>query len=335
MHKIFSNILVYIIGSACFLLTLFPAYASEEELKKALFISQWVPQAQFAGYYLAYEKGTYKKYGLDLEIINGGPQISPCDFLQRKKADFINIGLNTAIEARVNGLKLVNIGQLVQKSGLMLIAKRSSGIEKVEDINNKKVGMWTGISQIQALSFIKKYDLKVKVVPQTYSVNLFLRDGVDVASAMWYNEYYTIINSGYDAEELTTFFFSEHDLNFPEDGIYTLEETFQNKPDFCRAFVKASIEGWMYAFKHPGEALDVVLKYAKEASVPANRVHQKWMLEKIRDLILVDNSTEISGILMADDYYRVAEELKDAGIIDKIPAFDTFYKNRDAYYDEK
>jgi len=58
-------------------------------------------------------------------------------------------------------------------------------------------------------------------------VNLFLRDGVDVVSAMWYNEYHTIINSGLNPDELTTFFFHEHGLNFPEDGIYTLEETFK------------------------------------------------------------------------------------------------------------
>lgn len=85
----------------------------------------------------------------------------------------------------------------------------------------------------------------------------------------------------------------------------------------------------------PQEALEIVLRYAKEANIPANRVYQKWMLERMEDLILVDNNTNISGILLADDYYRVAEELKSAGIIDTIPVFNTFYKNCDTYYDEK
>ncbi len=335
MHKTFVKIFLIIAILACFFYTILPTYASENKLKKASFISQWVPQAQFAGYYLAYEKGIYKKYGLDVDIINGGPHISPCDSLEEKRVDFINIGLNTAIEARANGLNLVNIGQLVQRSALMLVAKKSSGIEKIEDINNKKVGVWTGISQLQAMSFIEKYNLKVEVIPQTYSVNLFLRDGVDVASAMWYNEYHTIVNSGYDPDELITFFFSDHDLNFPEDGIYTLEETFKTKPRFCGNFVKASMEGWMYAFTHPKQALEVVLRYTREANIPANKMHQKWMLERMRDLILVDNSTEISGKLITEDYYRVAGELKKAGIISDIPPFDTFYKDCDNYYDEK
>ncbi len=335
MHKVSTKIFLNTAILTCLFLAINLSYASEDELEKASFISQWVPQAQFAGYYLAHEKGIYKKYGLDVDIINGGPHISPCDSLKEKRVDFINIGLNTAIEARANGLNLVNIGQLVQKSAMMLVAKKSSGIEKIEDINNKKIGVWTGISQIQALSFIKKYNLNVEVVPQTYSVNLFLRDGVDVASATWYNEYHTILNSGYDADELITFFFSEYDLNFPGDGIYTLEETFQSRPNFCGDFVRASIEGWIYAFTHSEEALDIVLRHTKEANIPANRMHQKWMLERMEDLMLIDKSIEISGVLRKDDYYRVAKELKNAGIISNIPPFNVFYKDCDNYYDKK
>jgi len=321
--KIFKGIFFTIFFS----LSCFPAYTAEETLKKACFIAQWIPQAQFAGYYVAYEKGIYKKYGIDLQIITGGPLRSPAAFLKDGQADFINMGLNSGIQARATGLKLVNIAQIVQKSACMLVAKKSSGIENIGDINNKKVGVWAGISQIQTLSFIKKYNLKVKVVPQTYSVNLFLRDGIDVASAMWYNEYHTILNAGYNPEELTTFFFSEHDLNFPEDGIYTLQERLQSDPDLCYAFVRASIAGWRYAFEHPEEALDVVLKYAKAAHISANRTHQKWMLERIKDLTLVEGIDEIQGRLSSEDYYRVAEELKKAGTIEKIPEFNDFYRD--------
>jgi len=209
----------------------------------------------------------------------------------------------------------------------MLVAKKSSGIKKIEDINNKKVGVWTGISQMQALSFIEKYNLKVTIVPQTYSVNLFLRGGIDVASAMWYNEYHTILNSGYDPEELTTFFFSEYGLSFPEDGIYTVKETFLSNPRLCCSFVMATIKGWEYAFAHQDEALDIVLKYIKAANMPANRVHQKWMLGRMEDLIMTSGQNKISGKLSPGDYLRVGEELKKAKMISAIPEFNNFYKN--------
>ena len=121
---------------------------------------------------------------------------------------------------------MINIGQIIQRSAFILLAKKSRGINKPEDINNKKVSLWGEEFQIQPRAFFKKYNLKVKIIPQGLSVNLFLGDGVDVASAMWYNEYHTILNSGLNPEELTTFFFYDCGLNFPEDGIYTLEKFF-------------------------------------------------------------------------------------------------------------
>lgn len=297
-----------------------------EELNKITFIPHWVPQAQFAGYYVAYEKGIYKKYGIDLTILKGGPDSSSVEFLEKGKADFANMWLSTAIQKRSQGLKLVNIGQIIQRSALMLVAKKTKGIHKPEDINGKKVGLWGAEFQIQPKAFFKRYDLKVKVIPQSFSVNLFLRDGVDVASAMWYNEYHSILNSGINPEELTTFFFYDYGLNFPEDGIYTLEKNFKKEPSLSCAFVKASIEGWLYAFAHPDEAMDIILKYMSLAKIPANRMHQKWMLERMKDLISPQDSKTPIGILLKTDFLRVAKELKENGFIKDIPEFESFYR---------
>jgi NitT/TauT family transport system substrate-binding protein len=297
-----------------------------ENLKKATFIPQWSPQAQFAGYYVAYEKGIYKKYGIDLTILKGGPDSSPVEFLKKGKADFASMWLSTAIQKRSEGVKLINIGQIIQRSALMFVAKKSAGIHKPEDINDKKVGLWGAEYRIQPNAFFKKYNLKVKVIPQSFSVNLFLRDGVDVASIMWYNEYHTIINSGINPEELSTFFFYDYGLNFPEDGIYTLENNFTKDPSLACAFVRASIEGWLYALDHPDEALKIVLKYLSSAQMPANKMHQEWMLEKMRDLIIPKNTGIPVGTLLQADFMRVAEEMKGNGFIKIIPAFDSFHR---------
>jgi NitT/TauT family transport system substrate-binding protein len=70
------------------ILRLSVAEAAERSLKKASFLPQWSPQAQFAGYYVAYEKGFYKNHGIDLTLIQGGPDRPPSVFLTKGKTDF-------------------------------------------------------------------------------------------------------------------------------------------------------------------------------------------------------------------------------------------------------
>jgi NitT/TauT family transport system substrate-binding protein len=301
------------------MLLMWPAHGSLAQgtgLRKATLIPQWVPQAQFAGYYVAREKGLFRKRGID--------------FLKQGLADFATLWLSSGIAMRAEGIKVLNIGQIVQQSALMLVAKKSRGIHSPRDMQNRKVGLWGPLFQVQPHAFFRKYRITVLEVPQAYSVNLFLWDGVDVVSAMWYNEYHTIVNAGINPEELSTFFFHEHGLNFPEDGIYALEKTWRESPDLCRDFVEASIEGWQYAFDHPDDAVEVIMGELKKEHIPANRIHQKWMLARMKDLILNASGPTAMGQLLEDDYERVGEGLKESGIIETIPSFSDFHRSYDA-----
>lgn len=322
MKKSILICLVLLSGSVSGLYT----RAEGSSLKQATFIPQWSHQAQFAGYYVAYEKGIYEKYGIDLTIMDGGPDSPSTEYLKNGKSDFGTMFLSTAIRERASGVDLVNIAQIVQRSALMLIAKKSSKIYDPKDMDGKKIGLWGPEFQVQARALFKKYNVEPKIIPQTQSVNLFLRDGVDVVSAMWYNEYHTILNDGINPEELNTFFFSDYGLNFPEDGIYTLTENFEKDPSLSCAFVKASIEGWKYAFENPDEAVDIVLKYMHNSKLPANRVHQKWMLSRMKDIIVGDGEITKIGVLKEADYDRVADELRKSGFIKDPPEFRDFYR---------
>jgi NitT/TauT family transport system substrate-binding protein len=259
--------------------------------------------------------------------VQGGPDSPPSRLLGEGAVDFATLWLSTAIRENDRGAKIVNIAQAMQKSALMLIAKKSSGICRPEDMNNRKIGLWGDEFQIQPLALFKKFNLRVKVVAQSYSVNMFLRGGVDVASAMWYNEYHTILNSGYDPEELTTFFYYDYGLNFPEDGIYVKKAYFEKNPELCRSFVRASLEGWQYAFEHPEEALDIVLEYMESAHLPASRAHQKWMLERMKDLMTDGNCTKPSGKLSESDCVAVSNCLRESGLVNSVCEFKDFYKD--------
>jgi NitT/TauT family transport system substrate-binding protein len=299
---------------------------AQATLKKASFAPQWIPQAQFAGYMVALEKGFYREAGLDLTLLVGGPEKPPFVSLESGEATFCTDWLSNGIEKKASGVRIVNLAQISQHSALILVAKKKSEIEQPQDLNGKKVGLWAGQFYLQPNVFFQKYGLKVNVIPNYSSVSLFLKGGVDAMSAMWYNEYHTILNSGLNSEDLTLFFFSQLGLNFPEDGIYCKEETLQQDTEMCAAFVRASMKGWLYAFENQDEALDIVMKHARAAHTGTNRAHQRWMLARMKDLIIPDGDTSYLGKLNPIDYGLVGGILKNLHLIEQIPKFTDFYQ---------
>jgi NitT/TauT family transport system substrate-binding protein len=105
---------------------------------------KWVPQAQFAGYYVAQEKGFYKDAGLDVTIKPGGTDISPVQVIAGKSADVIVNWMPDALAAREAGVPLVNISQIYDRSGMMLTCKKASGISTPADLKGKTLGVWFG-----------------------------------------------------------------------------------------------------------------------------------------------------------------------------------------------
>jgi NitT/TauT family transport system substrate-binding protein len=295
-------------------------------LKKAVYIPHWTPQAQFAGYYVALEKGFFRAQGIDLEILRGGPDAPATAWLEEGKADFATMFLASAIERRAAGAPFVNLAQVVQRSALLLVAKKSSGIKSPADFNGRRIMVWPEF-QLQPLALFRKFNVHPRVITQRNTVNLFLRGGADVVSAMWYNEYHLLLNYGLNEDELTVFHYDDYGLNFPEDGIYCRAETWQRDPALCRGFVRAAFEGWRYAFAHPEEALDMVMTRVREANLPTNRVHQRWMLGVMRQIIMPAGNATRLGHLAEADYERVARELRETGIIADAPAYKAFYED--------
>jgi len=307
-----------------------PVFAAEAPLKKIALAPMWSPQAQFAGYYVALDKGIYASRGIDLSIIKAGPGISPVQALKDKKADFAVLWLTTAIRHRAEGLKLVNLAQIIQRSAMMLITRKSSNIDTIAAMNGRSVGMWGGDLSIPPHALFSQAGVHAREVPLSHTVNLFLRGGIDATSAMWYNEYHTILNSGVDSDELNLFFLNAMGMNFPEDGIYALESSILKDPALADAFVEASLDGWRYAFAHPEEAIDIVVKYMREAKVPAIRVHQRWMLEKIRALSESGHHRRLSGRLQKQDYEAVCLSMRNQGIVKDCLEYSAFCRRRDA-----
>ncbi len=320
-----SRMLLLVLMAA--VLALCPGVA-QSYLKQASLLPQWIPQAQFAGYLVAKEKGFYRDARIDLTLLQGGPGKDPYLTMAAGKATYSTGWLSTAIERRASGIRLVNLAQIMQRSALLLVALKKSGIRKVGDLNGRKVGYWVGEFYVPARVFFGKHNLHVKIIPNYTSITIFSKHAVDAIGAMWYNEYHSILNSGYDPDELTVFRMGDLGVDFPEDGLYCMEATFKADPEMCEAFVQASLRGWLYAFDHREEALDIVMEYANAANTGTNRAHQAWMLARMRDLILPEGDRASLGKLDPKDYLTVRNALKTLYLIDRLPAFKEFYRGK-------
>lgn len=299
--------------------------SSRSEIRKVSFLPYWVSPSQFAGYYIALEKGIYKKYNLDVNIIQYRPFITSTDLIASGDADFSALWLANAIQLKASGVDIVNIAQPSSRSSLMLITKKKSGIDSIEKMNGRRAGIWNGY-EMQPKALFNKYNVNVEFVPIGSTNTLFLMDAVEITNANWFDEYHSILNSGYNPDELNTFFFADYGMNFLEDGIYCLSKLAKNEPDVCIDFINATLDGWRYAFTHKQETLDIVVKVAKNYNLPVNRVHMEWTLDRYKDLYLPEGKTEFNNILHEKDYQLVGKVLKDDKIINEIPDYNEFYQ---------
>jgi len=259
-------------------------FSVQAQPQKLVFSPHWLPQAQFAGYYVAEEMGFYQEAGLDVEIIHPSASVNAMQFLQSGQADIISLFMVSGLDNRFKGVDLVNIAQFSHNSALMFVAKKTSNINSLKDFNGKKIGIWrSGFEEIPK-ALIREHQLDVSWVPILSTVNLFLLGGIDIMTVMWYNEYNQIYLSGLNEDELSTFFLSDYGYNTPEDGLYVLQNTLSEKQDALQAFVEASIKGWQYVEANRDFALDIVIDRMRQENVPSNKAHQQWMLDKVLEL---------------------------------------------------
>jgi NitT/TauT family transport system substrate-binding protein len=257
---------------------------------------KWVTQAQFAGYYVAEEKGFYDEVGLDVTINPGGPDIAPPQVIAGGGADVIVDWMPSALASREKGVPIVNIAQPFKRSGMMLTCLKETGITEPEDFRGKTLGVWFFGNEYPFLSWMSQLgiptdgsDEGVTVVKQGFNVDPLLQKQADCISTMTYNEYWQVIDAGIPAEELITFKY--------EDAAFV---------DVMARFVKATMKGWDYAREHPDEAAEIVLE--NDATGAQTEKHQKRMMREINKL------TEGSdGTLDPADYERTVKTLLSGG----------------------
>ena len=276
---------------------------------------QWVTQAQFAGYYVAKDKGFYDAVGLDVTIRPGGPDIAPPQILAGGGADIMVNWMPSALSARENGLPVVNVAQPFKSSGMMLTCRRDSGISSTDDLVGKTLGVWFFGNEFPFLSWMSQLGLGtdggdngVTVLQQGFNVDPIFNGQADCVSTMTYNEYWQVIDGGLSADELIVFKYEDQGVATLEDGLYVLEDNLSDPAfaDRLTRFVSASMKGWKYAEANVEEAVEIILE--NDDTGTATYEDQFRMMGEIAKLTAGSN-----GALDPADYDRTVATLLAGG----------------------
>ena len=252
---------------------------------------KWVTDAQFAGYYVAKDKGFYKEDGLDVTIKPGGPDIAPEQVLAGGGADVVVDWMPGALAAREKGVPMVNIAQPFKRSGLELTCRADTGIKTPQDLKGHTLGVWFAGNEYPFLNWMAKLGFKtdgspggVKVIKQNFNVDPLIQKQADCISTMTYNEYWQVIDAGYKPSQLVVFNYTDQGVSTLEDGLYAMQDKLKDPAfvDKMARFVKASMKGWDYARAHPDEAVKIVLD--NDSTGAQTEHHQTQMMAEINKL---------------------------------------------------
>jgi NitT/TauT family transport system substrate-binding protein len=249
------------------------------------FGTDWKAEAEHGGYYQAIATGIYKKYGLDVTLRQGGPQVNHAQLLAAGVLDF-NVAPNSFVPLNFakENIPMVAVAALFQKDPSVLLAHPGQGNDSFAALKGKPI-MISGDTRIGSWLFLKQKfgyaDEQIR--PYNFSVAPFLADPQAIQQGYLSSEPYTIEQQGVKPVVLLI-----ADAGYTSYGsvIQTSEKTAREKPDLVQRFVNASIEGWysyLYGDPSPGNAL------IKQDNPEMNDALIAYGVAKIKEYGIVDS----------------------------------------------
>jgi NitT/TauT family transport system substrate-binding protein len=273
--------------------------------ERFIFTPQWTAQAQFAGYYVAQEKGFYKEAGLDVEIVHPSLTQPAMNRIRNNESHATTLQLCQAMEIIDNGIPLVNILQTSMNNAMVIVSRRGK-----DPLTQKgaRVGIWSaGFGQLAICMSIKDH-LDYEWIRFASNLNLFVAGAVDATLAMSYNEYYQLVQTGIPFTEDNVYRFCDHGYNVQEDGVYMRRDYYETHKDQARRFAQASRKGWEWASEHPGETLEIVMDYVQKNHIATNRILQKLMLKEVLRL-QIDRESKKREFRLRPDMVKLASRM--------------------------
>ena len=274
-------------------------------LERVVFTPQWTAQAQFAGYYVAQEKGFYREVGLEVEIVHPSLYKSAVASLRNNECQITTLQLCQAMQLVDEGLPVVNILQTSMNNAMVIVSAR--GKDPLTQ-KGERVGTWCArFGQLAECMSIKE-GLNYQWIRFAQDINLFIAGAIDATLAMSYNEYYQLLQAGVELDESTVYRFCDHGYNVQEDGAYMPRAYYEQHKQEAQLFARASRRGWEWAAEHPDETIEIVSKYVRAERVATNRELQRLMLKEILRL-QIDRESGLREFRLRPDMVEQASKL--------------------------
>jgi NitT/TauT family transport system substrate-binding protein len=295
---------------------------------------QWAPQAQFAGYFAAKEKGFYADEGLDVEIVPGGPDVIPQQVGSAADGPEFTISwVPKVLEAREASQPsdLVDIAQVFQRSGTLSVSWKDSNITSPADFAGKKVGVWDFGNEFEVTAAAKAVGLEegtdyTKVI-QPFDMTLLLSREIDVAEAMIYNEYAQVLEATnpdtgelYQPGDLNVINYNDVHTAMLQDALFARASWLAEagNEETAVKFLRATFRGWIYCRENAAECVTMVL--AAGSTLGAG--HQTWQLNEINALIWP--SPDGIGQMDKGLWDQTVQIALDSGIIKAAPPAEAY-----------
>ncbi len=303
--------------------------SSSDEATPVSFVLQWVTQSQFAGYFAAADQGFYEEEGLDVTIIEGGPDIAPQAYLASGQADIGEAWAPKALAAREEGADIVNIGQVFQRGGTLEVSWADSGISSPADWAGKTVGVWPFGNEFEITAAVDSFGVSdVTYFSQGFDMLALLNREIDAAEAMIYNEYAQLLETIndetgelYQASDFNVIDTNDVGTAMVQDGVWARADWLAENEDAAEAFLRASFKGWIFCRDNFDQCVDIVLARGSELG----RSHQTWQLNEINTLIWPSPN----GIGFMDQalWDQTVEVATSTGILAAAPSSDAFTRD--------
>jgi NitT/TauT family transport system substrate-binding protein len=295
---------------------------------------QWVPQAQFAGYFAAQGEGFYEDEGLEVTFVPGGPEVVPqVAGSATDGPEFTISWVPKVLEARLGTppSDLVNIAQVFQRSGTLSVSWTDSNITGPADFAGKKVGVWDFGNEFEVTAAGKKAGLEAgtdyEKVIQPFDMTLLLSRDIDVAEAMIYNEYAQVLEAEnpetgelYQPGDLNVINYNDEGTAMLQDALFARKAWLDQagNSDVAVRFLEASFRGWIFCRENP----DKCIEYTVQQGSTLGAGHQAWMMNEINPLIWPSpNGIGMMDKALWDQTVAVSVE---AGIIPEAPPADAY-----------